>query len=388
MPERAISLSPSLAATIGLEEALLLQHLQGLEQAMRVSGTARASTQAQADSWTSCTLAGLAGQLPFWAPAALGRILRSLIDLGMLQVDTLPADAATLFKFSLETSDANLQSGQSGNVPALPRDTRLGASRIPADWQPDREVLATLKQSGIAESFAFNELPEFVLYWRERNEVSYSWASKFLQHVTRRWQQQLQKGAEQTMRLARAAGRDAQSMNQGWQPSEDALEILDRMGINANFIEDAIPEFVLHWSERGVAEKTWNSKFVNHIKYQWAKYNNAIAHNTEPLPIPQDWQPDDRVIEVLLMSNIDEDFAKSLVPEFVMYWRDRNELHHSWPTKFLQYVKMQWARNHGNRDHAKDTHAEGSAASRKTRDRTIFEDLSDRSWASGDGGNG
>ncbi|NRA25561.1 MAG: hypothetical protein HRU08_14040, partial [Oleispira sp.] len=35
---------------------------------------------------------------------------------------------------------------------------------------------------------------------------------------------------------------------------------------------------------------------------------------------------------------------QGLIAEFVLYWRDSNQLQTSWNSKFLQYVKQQWAR--------------------------------------------
>ena len=45
-------------------------------------------------------------------------------------------------------------------------------------------------------------------------------------------------------------------------------------------------------------------------------------------------QPDHEVFDVLAIANIEEQFAKELVPEFMMYWRDKNELHHSWKSYY------------------------------------------------------
>ena len=73
-------------------------------------------------------------------------------------------------------------------------------------------------------------------------------------------------------------------MAKSWSPSEDALEILLRMGIHQNFIDDAIPEFVLYWQERGEAQATWNSKFVAHIKRQWARYTHTLKARYRATP--------------------------------------------------------------------------------------------------------
>ena len=52
-------------------------------------------------------------------------------------------------------------------------------------------------------------------------------------------------------------------------------------GINTNFIEDAIPEFVLYWKERGDKSNTWDSKFVQHVKRQWNFYTGLTEINNE-----------------------------------------------------------------------------------------------------------
>ena len=44
------------------------------------------------------------------------------------------------------------------------------------------------------------------------------------------------------------------------------------------------------------------------------------------------------------MAHIDLHYAQGLIGEFVLYWRDSNQLQTSWNSKYLQYVKQQWAR--------------------------------------------
>ena len=56
----------------------------------------------------------------------------------------------------------------------------------------------------------------------------------------------------------------------------------------------------------------------------------------------------------------------------------RNQLHKSWNTKFLQHVKYNWAKRN-----ALETHGgqQGTRATGRTRDRSLSDDLNDRSWA-------
>ena len=378
IPERAILVSPSLAATIGLEQAILLQHLESL------AAFAQSLQRAKVDNgyiWVDISLETLTSQLPFWSAAAIRRVLQQLIDLGMVLTDTFPTRDQQHFAFAINQQLPATQStpvDSAGATPAVisqakqpepanPTDS-LGAYRIPAQWQPSVDVKTQLQQRGVSEAFIDDAVDEFVLYWRERNETAYAWSSKFLQHVQRRWEQhqsQLNQRRQETPFLANA-NQEKTEINQQWQPNIDAIEILERMGINRNFIDDAVAEFVLYWQERGEAQKTWNSKFVSHVKRQWAQFTHTLKHDTESRRIGANWQPDHEVYDVLTIANIDVNFANDLLPEFVLYWKDKNQLHHSWNTKFLQHVKFRWARRDQNSNASK-----GDA----------FERLTDRSWA-------
>ena len=94
IPERPVIVSPSLAASIGLEEAILLQHLDSIS----VLGHGQ---QRDHYLWISTTLAQQAEQLPFWKPAAIRRILHSLVDLGILLVDKIPNDEQEIIELAV-----------------------------------------------------------------------------------------------------------------------------------------------------------------------------------------------------------------------------------------------------------------------------------------------
>ena len=94
IPERPVIVSPSLAASIGLEEAILLQHLDSISVLGKVQ-------QRDHFLWISTTLAQQAEQLPFWKPAAIRRILHSLVDLGILLVDKMPNDDQQIIELAV-----------------------------------------------------------------------------------------------------------------------------------------------------------------------------------------------------------------------------------------------------------------------------------------------
>jgi len=319
--------------------------------------------------WVEVEVATLEQLLPFWDRRELQRISKNLADKGVLQIDSAPLLSSDCLRFSF----GNARKSES-RTPPLP--TRPGSAGLIAEhWHPDEDLLQLLALNhGISRDFALEQLEDFIFYWRERGEVSHAWGNRFRQHVLRAWRLQQQQSAE--IQRAPAAPQGS------WYPSVDALQILERSGVSREFIDDAVPEFVLYWRERGDSDNTWNSKFIAHIRRQWARYENALEHEMEPRPIPTNWQPNEDVYDILRMANIDIAFACELLPEFILFWRDAGSPQRSWNTKFLQHVKYQWATRHhlGGTARAGLGNTAGAAANAPA---TVFERLTDRSWAAG-----
>lgn len=401
VPERSLLFSPALAATIGLEEAILLHLLHDLACSASQPHTA----------WIEAEHAVLARLLPFWELRDIQRIAQSLADKGILRIEPQTVSAVRLsysFKTDVVTPAAvpaaapparapyATTTNTSPNyapttpartyaaaqppsrtyaaapVPASAHGSRLpetgvgrGATRLTQDWMPSEDLLQLLALNhGITRQFALNQLEDFVLYWCERNEVDHAWSSRFRQHVLRQWRHQLQNANAQPQR---------QAPQQDWYPSDDCLQILERSGVSRAFIEDAIAEFVLYWRERGEANGTWNSKFIAHIRRQWASFTQTLEHERDPHPIAANWRPSEDVYDILRMANIDAHFADEQIPEFILFWRDAGTPQRSWNTKFLQHVKYQWASRHHLRNGKVTADAAGST----------FDQLTDRSWAAG-----
>ncbi len=365
IPEKPLVISPSLATTIGLEEATMLTILGDIATLNSTEQTVRVN-QADANRL-----------MPFWQAHDIQRISNNLRDKGIVALLSAPfTQSLELYaRFAEGVLSSNQRLPPTGNLQA---PARRGANIIAANWQPDSELLKQIAQYNIPESFVRQQLPEFITYWRERGESHHAWGAKFLKLIIRKW------GENRTELFQRD---QETSMLGHWHPSEEAFEVLVKhAGINQTFVEDAIPEFVLYWQERGDVGRTWNSRFIQHVKRQWARFTNALEHDTHPKPLPENWQPSPDVYDVLRLANIDLKFAQQQAPEFTLYWRDSHELQTSWNTKFLQHVKYQWAKQHSLNSHLSQAkHHEGqqpSSQSSHTRDRSLVEDLTDRSWAS------
>jgi hypothetical protein len=367
VPERQLVFSPALAATIGLEEAIFLQHLQaefGHQVAQTRNGFA----------WLSVERDYLLRSLPFWSAVDLHRISRSLVEKGVILIDSPPLHSEERLVFAL--NEPVRQAPAPAVPPPPPPVTRRNAGTLPSSWSPSEDMLQLLGLNhNIPRQFALDQLEDFIFYWRERGETSHAWENKFRQHVMSNWRRQQQQKAE-------SFEVQPLPLDKYWRPSDDAREIMSRAGVDESFINEAIPEFILYWRERGSAPKELNSRFIQHIRMQWARYSSSLEHSTEPRRITEQWQPADDVYDILEMSHIDKAFAGSLLREFIMYWQDSNQAHTSWNSKFIQHVKYHWAKRHKmEQTDSKHGGQQGSHSTGRTRDTSLADDLSDTSWA-------
>ena len=274
----------------------------------------------------------------------------SLRDKGVLALASAPLDQAASLRFSAQGAPTTAAPVK-GAVAAQASSKQSGGKTLIGNrWQPDDELLRQLALHGISRDFALAQVDEFVLYWSDRGDPAYSWNAKFRSHVIRRWREHEAATAEPDER--------PRPIRADWRPDPDALEILERAEVARQFIEDAIPEFLLYWTERGEVARTWNSRFVTHVKRQWARYTATMELDGEPRRIALAWQPSGDVFDILRMANIDHDFARALIREFVLYWSDSGEAHVSWNSKFLQHVKIQWARSRSGAGTAEQANAD------------------------------
>ena len=390
LPERPLIISPTLAATIGLEEAVMLQVLAELIHGKEIC---RRASNPSLD-WAVLSDSDFQTAFPFWVSVDIRRVQNSLQNLGLIVVDPIAESRTGFYAInepSNEASDNNAASFRSMpsrqseaprvaasiSTPPLPTPTIPGsgsASLIAPNWQPNQDWITKCQQHNVPEDFANALVPEFVSYWRDRGQARFSWGNAFYKHVLKEWRnEQTRKGAFEL----------ATEMSATWRPSEDAIGILEISGINSSFIVDAIPEFVLYWRERGMVNGAWNTKFIEHIRRQWAKFSASFGYDDTPKAIQASWQPSNDCFEILQLAEIDEEYARAKIPEFVMYWKDSQQVKSSWNTVFLQFIKQDWARQLKQTENADLSYAENQSlvGSSQQRVKERFQRIADRSWA-------
>ena len=221
VPERQLVFSPGLAATIGLEECILLQHLQALFDHRR------AEIRGQ-HAWLSVEREHLTRTLPFWSLEDLQRISRNLVDKGVLLIDSPPLLQAEELVFAI--NEPVRSSRHAAPPPLQPAPQRRSAGLLPVHWAPSEDLLQLLALNhSIPRQFALDQLEDFIFYWRERGEVSHAWENKFRQHVLSNWRHQQQQQGEVFRPPEKI------TLDNSWRPSADALEIMQLGDIDSEF---------------------------------------------------------------------------------------------------------------------------------------------------------
>jgi hypothetical protein len=332
IPERYCTFSPQLAATVGLEEAVLLQGL---------------SNQLASETST-ISIAALAEEFPFWNHVRIGQLLQRIVDLGILSAR--PSHDPLVWRVS-------------------DKITEPLAQKAPVQaWAPSQHLIDLLNLNhGLTRDYILQQLKSF-----EPSGDRKTLDTRFRHHVLSHWRQQQKHPA--------FAIKEPTRFDNAWEPSLDAKEILARTEMTTDFIESIRPEFILYWKERGGAPKDVNSKFIQFARQRWTRHENSLQHSTVPERLQPNWTPNAAVYETLQLSGISTDFAETALREFVVYWVDSNEVHTSWNAKFLQHVKYQWQR-HQEQTSGRSQTGSGAGPTDRTKDRSISDDLSDTSWA-------
>lgn len=349
IPDRQLTFSPDLAATIGLEEAILLQGLGNVSAGKDVVGQ-------------RVRLSDLQSIFPFWQPAQIHDLLLRLADLGIIGIQ--------------ETGDSNaLHITTAGTNSSPPPASRPQAQQVPDGWQPPEAVLQMLQLNhGIDRQFALAQLSQFA-----GTRAGAETDNRYRQHVLSAWRRNQQQHAAFEIKTP-------PPFDQHWAPSQDAVDIMAAGGIDDEFIDSVKPEFILYWRERGGPPREVNSKFIGWVRQRWVRFQAGLGHSAEPQPMAADWQPSEQVYEVLSLSGIDRNYAKERLGEFRVFWCDSGDVQTSWNSKFLQHVKHQWRWEQGqstrqDTHHGREQGRGQSGGESRTRDRSLADDLSDTSWA-------
>jgi hypothetical protein len=142
------------------------------------------------------------------------------------------------------------------------------------------------------------------------------------------------------------------------------VRMLEQRGLTTSFVEDAVPEFVLYWRERGAScdRGAWQQRFFKHAIRQWERYRAAVSNpNSTPRPLDPNFWPSDDTVHELRVAGMGDEQLSAAVASYRRYWIERRECRHAWNAKFHEWALALIARTG-------DT-------------RTVADKYFDRSWA-------
>jgi hypothetical protein len=126
-------------------------------------------------------------------------------------------------------------------------------------------------------------------------------------------------------------------LDSDWEPSREAIEVLELGGIDLDFASLKLKEFRIYWKEKRVQKDNWNSVFINYIRKEWVQFNSK--NKGMPHTMADDWIPSSSALDILELSEIKKDTALSYLSEFILFWKDNGAALKTWNVKFVDFVK-------------------------------------------------
>jgi hypothetical protein len=143
-----------------------------------------------------------------------------------------------------------------------------------------------------------------------------------------------------------------ESMN--FYPSEDLVKQACNLGIEEDFLGDQIPSFNLFWKGKDLKPHLKESKFLQYALKNWREKEKIEYQESKKVLIDNNWQPSEDARSILKGLEIGDSFIESLLPEFILFWKEKRIKSNSWNSIFLNHAKKQWARKNFKLDSDKE----------------------------------
>ncbi len=139
-------------------------------------------------------------------------------------------------------------------------------------------------------------------------------------------------------------------------PSEDLVKQAWNLGIKEDFLGDQLPSFNLFWKGKDLKPHLKESKFLQYALKNWREKEKIEYQESKKVLIDRNWRPSEDAISILKSLDINDSFIESLLPEFILFWKEKRIKSNSWNSTFLNHVKKQWARKNFKLDSDKENH--------------------------------
>ena len=143
-----------------------------------------------------------------------------------------------------------------------------------------------------------------------------------------------------------------ESMN--FYPSEDLVKQACNLGIEEDFLGDQLPSFNLFWKGKDLKPHLKESKFLQYALKNWREKEKIEYQESKKVLIDKNWQPSEDARSILKGLEIGDSFIENLLPEFILFWKEKRIKSNSWNSTFLNHAKKQWARKNFKLDSDKE----------------------------------
>ena len=128
--------------------------------------------------------------------------------------------------------------------------------------------MSVLESADMDSDFIKKCIPEFIVYWTEKEFISNEWNSIFISHVRRQWARYKNIVEDNVT---------PKKMTHDWMPDQNCFDVLKLARIDEKFARNQLPEFKIYWLDSNQVMASWNSKFIQHVKYKWFKDNSESS---------------------------------------------------------------------------------------------------------------
>lgn len=84
-------------------------------------------------------------------------------------------------------------------------------------------------------------------------------------------------------------------------------------------------------------------KFEKNIKKEIYELRKPSV-SQESSKLINEWSPSSEAIEILEMTNINQEFLKLKLKEFKIYWIERGQKRNNWNSTFIEFIRREWAK--------------------------------------------
>ena len=137
-------------------------------------------------------------------------------------------------------------------------------------------------------------------------------------------------------------------------PSEDLIKQACNLGIKEDFLGDQLPSFNLFWKGKDLKPHLKESKFLQYALKNWREKEKIEYQESKKVLIDNNWQPSEDAKSILKGLEMGDSFIESLLPEFILFWKEKRIKSNSWNSTFLNHAKKQWARKNFKLDSDKE----------------------------------